>query len=121
MLQRLIYFNSRDALIRVDISKIVYFEADGNYTYIVSVNKMRSCLTMNLSHTEAALASQLGDQAINFMRIGKRLIVNMNYIYKVDILKQTLTLSDASQFMFQLPVSKEALKNVKDLIIKAKI
>ena len=57
-------------------------------------NKMKTCLTMNFSHTENALASQLGEQAKQFMRIGKRFIVNMNYIYQVDIQKQKLTLSD---------------------------
>ena len=30
-LTNLIFFNSRDELLRIDISKIVYFEADGNY------------------------------------------------------------------------------------------
>ena len=56
MAQRLIYFNSRDSLIRIDISNIVYFEGDGNYTYLVTANKMKSCLTLNLSHTEEAIA-----------------------------------------------------------------
>ena len=27
-----LFFNSRDELLRLDISKIVYFESDGNYT-----------------------------------------------------------------------------------------
>jgi DNA-binding LytR/AlgR family response regulator len=76
---------------------------------------------MNLSHTEEALAAQIGEHAKRFMRIGKRFIVNMGYIYMVDILKQTLTLSDNENFVYQLPVSKEALKNVKDIIVKARI
>ena len=121
MTQQRVYFNSRDKLIRLDIQKIVYFEGDGNYTYIVTANKQIVCVTMNLSHTEEALASQLGDTARQFMRIGKRFIVNMNYIYQIDIQKQTLMLSDYERFLFQLPVSKEALKAVKDLVIKAKI
>lgn len=121
MTQQRIYFNSRDKLIRIDIQKIVYFEGDGNYTYIVTANKQKVCLTINLAHTEDALASQLGDNAKQFMRIGKRFIVNMNYIYQVDILKQALMLSDCEHFLFHLPVSKEALKAVKDLVIQAKI
>ena len=121
MTQRLIYFNSRDSLIRIDISNIVYFEGDGNYTYIVTANKMRSCLSINLTHTEEALAIQLGEDAKRFMRVGKRFIVNMPYIYKVDLTKQTLILSDALHFVYQLPVSKEALKSVKELIVKTKI
>lgn len=34
MAKRFLYLNSRDEFFRVDISKIVYFEADGNYTNI---------------------------------------------------------------------------------------
>lgn len=121
MAQRLIYFNSRDSLLRLDISKITYFEGDGNYTYLITTNKMKACLSMNLAHTEEALANQLGEQANRFMRIGKRYIVNMEYIFKVDILKQRLVLSDNLNFIYQLDISKEALKNVKELIVKTRI
>ena len=121
MTQQRIYFNSRDKLIRLDIQKIVYFEGDGNYTYIVSANKHKVCLTLNLAHTEEALATQLGNNAQQFMRIGKLFIVNMNYIYQVDIQKQMLMLSDCEHFLFQLPVSKEALKTVKELVIQTRI
>lgn len=121
MTQQRVYFNSRDKLIRLDIQKIVYFEGDGNYTYIVTANKQKVCVTLNLSHTEEALAKQLGSNANQFMRIGKRFIVNMNYIYQIDIQKQTLMLSDCNHFLFQIPVSKEALKTVKELVIQTKI
>ena len=92
MTQQRVYFNSRDKLIRLEIQKIVYFEGDGNYIYIVTANKQKVCITMNLSHTEEALAAQLGENANQFMRIGKRFIVNMNYIYQVDIQKKVLML-----------------------------
>ena len=82
---------------------------------------MKSCLTMNLSHTEEALAAQIGDNAKRFMRIGKRFIVNMGYIYMVDVSKQTLILSDNVNFVYHLSISKEALKSVKELIVKARI
>ena len=121
MTQQRIYFTSRDKLIRLDLKKIAYFEGDGNYTHIVVANKQKVCLTMNLARTEEVLALQLGELAKQFMRIGKRFIVNMNYIYQVDIQKQTLMLSDCEHFLFQLPVSKEALKTVKDLVIQTKI
>jgi len=121
MTQKLVFFNSRDTLIRLDISKIVYFEGDGNYTYILTANKLKYCVTLNLAHTEEALASQLGDQAKQFMRIGKRFIVNMKYISQIDVQKQNLTLSDYSLFVYQIPVSKEALRTVKELVVKARI
>ena len=121
MTQQRIYFNSRDKLIRLDVQKIVYFEGDGNYSYIVTANRQKVCITLNLAHTEEALAAQLGSNARQFMRIGKRFIVNMNYIYQIDIQKQSLILSDCEHFLFQMPVSKEALKTVKELVIKTRI
>lgn len=121
MIQQLLYFNSRDRLIRLAISKIVYFEGDGNYTFVVTANKQKICLTLNLYHTELELANQLKEDSKHFLRIGKRFIVNMNYIFQVDILKQIIVLSDYDHFLIQLPVSKEALKTVKELVIQSKI
>ena len=117
----LIHFNSRDSLIRIPVSKIVYFEADGNYTNIVTTNKQKACICMNLAHTEQALATQLGDNAKRFMRIGKSAIVNMQYIYQVDISKQHLLLSDFEHFTYAVPVSKEALRAVKNLVISSRL
>ena len=121
MTQQLVFFNSRDVLIRLDISKIVYFESDGNYTFIITSNKLKFCVTMNLAHTEEALAKQLGDKAKCFMRIGKRFIVNMRYISQIDIIKQELLLSDYCLFVYRLPISKVALKTVKELVVQTKI
>ena len=121
LMNSLIYFNSRDQLIRLNVGSIVYFEADGNYTNIITTNKHKTCITRNLSYTEQALATQLENASSLFMRIGKRFVVNMKYIYLIDIQKQQLLLSDYNNFMFKIPISKEALKKVKELIIKIKI
>lgn len=37
-----LYINTRDELLRIDCSKIVYIEADGNYTTIVHKGKNRN-------------------------------------------------------------------------------
>lgn len=117
---KFIYFNSRDELIRLPINSIVYFESDGNYTNVVTINKLRSTIGMNLGEMEKALASQLGTVSTIFIRIGKRYIVNRNFIYKLNIQKQMLVLSDLMHFAFQLSISKEALKNMKQLLMESK-
>ena len=117
---KFIYFNSRDELIRLPINSIVYFESDGNYTNVVTINKLRSTIGMNLGDMEKALASQLGPVSTSFIRIGKRYIVNRNFIYKFNIQKQILVLSDLMHFAFQLSISKEALKNMKQLLMESK-
>ena len=115
-----IYFNSRDELVRLSINSIVYFESDGNYTNVITINKLRSTIGMNLGEMEKALASQLGPVSTIFIRIDKRYIVNRNFIYKLNIQKQMLVLSDLMHFAFQLSISKEALKNMKQLLVESK-
>jgi DNA-binding LytR/AlgR family response regulator len=116
-----IFFNSRDELHRIEVSKVVYFEADGNYTDIVMVNKLRASVCMNLGEMEKALAEQLGPTDKTFMRIGKRFIINMQYIYQINVLKQQLILSDYDHFAFQISISKDALKKMKELMLQTRI
>lgn len=116
-----LYFNTRDELNRIEVSKIVYFEADGNYTTVVMVNKLRAAIYMNLGEMEKALTEQLGPDDRTFMRIGKRFIINMQYIYQINVLKQQLILSDYDHFAFQVSISKEALRKVKELMLETRI
>lgn len=120
MITNYLFFNSRDELLRIDVSKIVYFESDGNYTYVILTNKMLCPIAMNLSQTEKALAAKMKDKAQCFARIGKRYIINLNYVFQINVLKQRLVLSDYSTFAFQIEVSKDALKKLKDLYLKGR-
>lgn len=112
--------NSRDYLLRLDINHIVYFEADGNYTNIVSANKVKHTVGMTLSKMQEVLTANLGEKASRFARIGKSYIISLNYINKIDIPRQLLVLSDGCTFAFKINVSKEALRKLKDLLTKPK-
>lgn len=116
-MKQVLIFNSRDELLRMDVDNIVYFEANSNYTIVMSVNKLKACVGLSLTKTEDALNRQLGEQARRFMRVGKRFIVNLNYVYSVNMAKQHLILSDMRNFAFQLPISKDALRMMKELMI----
>lgn len=120
-MERRILFNSRDELLRMEVGKIVYFEAGGNYTHIVSVNKLKATIGASLAKTEEVLTAQLGADAAQFMRVGKRFIVNVRYVYSINVARQHLVLSDQEHFAYQLPVSKEALRCMKELMVQAKV
>jgi len=53
-----------------------------------------------------------------FIRIGKSLIVNRNYITLINPSRQKLTLSDCRTFHYDVSASREALKALKDFIEK---
>lgn len=114
---RYLYLNSRDEFYRVDISKIVYFESDGNYTNIVLNNSINTTVCLNLAQMQSILNDSLQESACTFARVGKRHIINLSYVYQIAILRQKLVLSDGENFEFSLNVSKEALKKLREIFI----
>ena len=110
-----LYLNSRDELYKIDITRIVFFEADGNYTGFTLCNGQKGSVCMNLAQMQKLIAENLSDSAATFARTGKRHIINMNYVFHISLLKQRLTLSDGASFAYDLDISKEALKKLKDI------
>ena len=113
-----LYINTRDELLRIECSKIVYMEGDGNYTNIVLINKQKSSVCMNLSDMQRLISESLRERASIFARVGKRLIINLNFVYQINVLRQALTVTDGIHFAFQLGISKEALRQLKTLMME---
>lgn len=112
-----LYLNSRDEFFRVDITKIVYFESDGNYTNIMLSNKLKATVCMNLAQMQPILSESLREAAGIFARIGKRHIINLTYVYHIAILRQMLVLSNGENFEYQINVSKDALRKLRDMYV----
>lgn len=112
-----LYFNTRDELLRVDLKKVVYFKADKNYTDVFFLNGSHLTLPANMLAIEQMLDDdRMRGKTIPFVRLGRSLIVNLSMIMHVNVLRQELVLSDmVSPNVFRLPVSREALKKLKDL------
>jgi DNA-binding LytR/AlgR family response regulator len=80
-------------------------------------DKTEHLFTFNLSHFQKLIEKQLKDEASQFIRIGKSLIINRDYIYRINLAKQQLVMSDmALNQAFMLSASKEALKQLKQLL-----
>ena len=120
-MRHLIFFNSRDNLLRLDVDKIAYFEADGNYITIMTQNKVKVQVGTSLTRMEALLSEQLQEESSVFMRIGKRFIINRNYVFNIDCAHRRLGLSDMQHFVYSLPVSKDALRRMKELFMKSRV
>lgn len=115
-----IYFKTRDELLRLDTSSIVYFEAQGNYTKIILANGYEGLVCMNLAKMQERLTSRLQEKAKRFVRVGKSHIINTGFLLQVTPLRQVLVLSDQKSFSYELSVSKEALRIFMNMIIEAK-
>lgn len=118
-MKKYLLLNSRDELFRMDISTIVYFEAEGNYTNFVLSDKVKGAVCMNLSEMQKVLSESLKESAGIFARVGKRHIINLTYVYQISVLRQKLVLSDGKVFAYALNISKDALKVLKEMYVKA--
>lgn len=112
-----LFLNSRDEFLRIDISSIAYFEADGNYTNIILANGLKGIVCMNLAKMKEVLEASLKEKAAIFARIGKKYIINLGFVFNIDVARQNLVLSDGISFSYSLSLSKDALKGLKDLFV----
>ena len=117
MNSRVIIISNANELVRVKPERVVYVESDGNYSKMVLHDKTEHVFTMNLAHCQQMMEEQLGREAMTFIRIGKQLIINRTYIFKINVNKQQLVMSNTEvNQAFTLQASKEALKQLKALI-----
>ena len=103
-------------LSRILTDRIVYVHSDGNYSTFVIANGEERTVTLQLGEIEELMSEQLESNGNNFIRIGRCLIVNYNYIYHIIVSRQQLILSDNATFTYTLSASKEALKKLKEYV-----
>lgn len=95
---------------------VQYISADGNYSDVYLTNGKPHKMTFKLHFFDEKL-QLLADKM--FVRVGKSLIVNRNYIYVINTVSQELLLSgNRLRVDFKLKASKEALKQLKTLMEK---
>lgn len=76
---RLVFATSTEVL-RVPADAVVFVSADGNYSALTTADGEDFVLTMQLGQIEKRLAEMLDGNDNRFIRIGKSLIVNREYI-----------------------------------------
>ena len=114
MSNKILIISNANELVRVKPERVVYVVSDGNYSTMVLHDQTKLVFTMNLVHCQQLIEEQLGKEAETFIRIGKQLIVNRAYIFKVNPQKQQLIMSNMEvNHAIELQASKEALKQLK--------
>ena len=99
--------------LRVPQDKLVYISSEGNYSNVVTVDNRQRLVTYQLGQLEGMIGEQLGEKGSHFLRIGRSLIINIDYIYLIDISKQQLVLSDCAGCYHELSASREVLIKLK--------
>lgn len=112
-----LFFNTRDELKCVDTDMVAYAKADGNYSKLVYITGKEITLTIGISKLETILKDN-NDKRNRFVRIGRSIIINHFYLFRIEPLKQTLVLSDGGKFDLRINMPKQSLKAYKEAIHK---
>ena len=101
-------------LLRVRADRLVYIMSDGNYSHVVTLDGRKRMVSLQLGQIEDTIGDQLGDAAEGkFLRLGRSLIINVDYVYLIDVAKQQLVLSDCAGCYHELSASREVLQKLK--------
>lgn len=117
-MSRHIYFNNRDEFFRIGLDQVMFFESDRNYTLLYLTTGQKLAFAMSLQRMTDYLSASLGDDAKLFVRVGKSHIINLSYVYNIDLAKRVLKIMPpGSAKAHSLKISHEALRKLRSLFI----
>lgn len=115
MLHEIIISNTTD-LVRISSLDILAIKASGNYSVVVLTDGSEQLLTLQLGQVEQIIREQLGGTSTVFIRVGRPVIINLEYLFAISLTKRVLTLKADSGTRVSFDASKEALKALKNYI-----
>ena len=114
-MNHLIFYNEKE-LLRLRCDRIIYVASDGHYYSIFIADGYEQVVAIQLGQIETLMGEQLGDEGRNFIRIGRSLIINKDFIYYINPNKQELILCDNAMQKHKLSASKDALHAIKEYL-----
>ena len=113
-----IVINTRDELTMLETSLVAVVKANGNYCTVYYINKREILLTMPISRVEEML-KRYNNEHDKFIKLGRSIIINQRYIYRIDLQRELMFLSDGGPADRDLVVKlgKGLLKPYKNAIV----
>lgn len=111
----LTFINDKE-LFQFRSDRIVCVASDGNYSVFRMANGDSCLVTCQLCQIEKMISDQISPDGITFIRTGRSLIVNMDYIYYLNPSKKKLVLCDSQNVKMEQTASVEALRMLKDYL-----
>ena len=115
-MEKYLVFKTRDELVRIKIERILYFEAERNYTKLVLTNGIQFVFTVNLGKIEEILEKQIKSYSSVLVRVGKSYIINKSHVLQINLPKTKLLFSAMDGKAKELIVPKEPLKSLKEAL-----
>lgn len=112
MANTLILSNNNE-LLRLLPPDIVAITADRNYSEIITADGDHRTVVFQLGAIESQIATQLGSESTQFIRIGRSCIINRNYIYFINLARKQIILKSPNGKQHSLDAGHDALHQLK--------
>lgn len=112
-MSKVIVISKGTELLRIPAARLVYAKAEGNYSTVVTQDNRKTMVSLQLGQIEDLIGYQLGDEGNNFVRLGRGLVINTDFIFSIDTTKQRIVLSDCHGCYHDLSASREVLVSFK--------
>lgn len=114
-MRKRVCMNTRDVFFVIDLGQLAFVQANGNYTTFYYIEGQKQMVTFGLSEVERCISrSWPTDEKSPFIRMGRSLLINQNYLCAINTLKQQLILSDYKKHSYALTVPKQLLRQYKE-------
>lgn len=113
-----VFINSRSGFAVINLEKVVYLKADGNYTdFYFNDGKTKTHLS-TLSSFLTDIETSYADANIPspFFRMGRSYIINTEYVSSVNILNGVLTFE--SDIIKPIVSNKANLRSLRDFLVE---
>ena len=113
VLNKVIVISKGTELLRIPAHRLIYISADGNYSNVVTQDNRKRIVSYQLGQLEDMIVDQLGEDGSCFVRLGRSLIINRDFIHWIDVSRQEIILSDCAGCYHELNASREVLAKFK--------
>lgn len=92
--------------------------SDGNYSEVFTADGASTLVSFQLGQVEELIKRQQAGGDGTLLRVGKQLIINTDYVHKIDLSELRLVMSDCQGFSARLTASRAALQALRDYLEK---
>lgn len=107
-------------LYRIDLEKVMYFQADDHYTHVYYTTGTHFLVPFGLSKVEMAVSGALPDDKY-LMRLSRKYIINVRCIFHVNMLKQVVVLSDDHGTNHSIHLPRPTLRLLMQLLSEGRM
>ena len=106
---------AHDELYIIDLSKVLYLQADDHYTQVYYASGSHFMVPYGLARLEE-LISEMPESRPHLLRLGRKYIVNLRRLFRISTARETLFLSDDHGEHIAIHISKPVLRSLIDMI-----